>query len=81
MQVHQRIYKQYFSLAMDEPVQCEGCGRFNACDVHHLLPRSLGGGNDIENLCAVCRKCHDWAHDSPDYNEYLKIRHLKKLNT
>ena len=79
MQKHQKIYKEYFSFALDEYVPCEGCGAASV-DVHHLTPRSLGGQNDIENLCAVCRKCHDRAHTFPSYNEYLKIKHLKKLN-
>lgn len=28
-------------------------------DVHHIIPRSLGGKNEKENLITVCRKCHD----------------------
>ena len=78
-QKHVKIYKEYFGFALDEYVPCEGCGA-PSVDVHHLLFKSLGGKNDIENICAVCRKCHDRAHDFPSYNEYLKIKHLKYLN-
>ena len=80
MQKHVKIYKEYFNIGIDDRVQCMGCDRFDACDIHHLTPRSLGGGNDIDNLCAVCRKCHERAHTFPSYNEYLKIKHLKYLN-
>lgn len=80
MQKHVKIYKQHFGISMQDAefVPCTGCGQ-QSVDIHHLLPRSLGGDNDIENLCAVCRRCHDRAHTFPSYNEYLKIKHLKKL--
>ncbi|MBK9181447.1 MAG: HNH endonuclease [Acidimicrobiales bacterium] len=33
--------------------------------VHHVLPRSAGGGDTPEGLLAVCRRCHDWIHAHP----------------
>ena len=80
MQKHTKIYLRHFGYSqLDyEYIPCEGCGG-NTIDIHHLLPRSLGGGNDIENLCAVCRVCHDRAGKFPSWNEYLKIKHLKYL--
>lgn len=27
-------------------------------DVHHVLPRCMGGTNDLENLVTVCLWCH-----------------------
>lgn len=30
-----------------------------AVDVHHLVKRSQGGTNDLTNLAALCRPCHD----------------------
>ena len=37
--------------------------RFRAYDdltVHHLLPREDGGGDNVENLVALCSPCHDF---------------------
>jgi hypothetical protein len=28
--------------------------------VHHILPRSEGGGDHHENLMVLCGHCHDW---------------------
>ena len=38
--------------------RCEHCGK-KAVDAHHIIPRSAGGSNDINNLIALCRACHD----------------------
>lgn len=37
---------------------CWGVAR----DPHHRKLRSRGGTNDLDNLLASCRPCHDWAH-------------------
>lgn len=31
-------------------------------DLHHVLPRSMGGGNRQKNLIRVCRRHHDRIH-------------------
>jgi 5-methylcytosine-specific restriction endonuclease McrA len=41
--------------------QCRVCRRpvrLSFCDVHHLTPRSKGGGNETENLIVLCKPCH-----------------------
>ncbi len=41
---------------------CEECQRENkltaAEEVHHILPLAKGGGNEAENLMALCKPCH-----------------------
>lgn len=51
---------------------CErpGCGRWIPYgieneNVHHVLLRSKGGKDELENLLAVCRDCHSWIHNNP----------------
>ena len=36
-----------------------------ASDVHHVIARSQGGGNNPHNLVAVCRICHVVLHGTP----------------
>jgi hypothetical protein len=60
------IYFKYFGYGIDDVIPCENCGA-RAQDIHHIHGR--GKGKDvIENLMAVCRKCHTACHgDSKTY--------------
>lgn len=33
--------------------------------VHHVLPRSRGGGHALENLLTLCQTCHAYVHGHP----------------
>lgn len=61
---------------------CQDCGEFHAyknkygvyipiddgqLDVHHILPVSMGGGDEQQNLVTLCKACHKARHD--------KLRH------
>ena len=45
-------------LLRDGNCRIPGCGRHQGLQIHHLQPRSLGGGDDISNLAAVCFAHH-----------------------
>lgn len=38
--------------------QCEYCGDKENLEVDHIIPVSIGGSNEIENLQILCRKCN-----------------------
>jgi hypothetical protein len=40
-----------------------GCGRTRFLEVHHVVPRSRGGGNDPGNLVTLCSACHRLLHE------------------
>lgn len=42
--------------------QCVLCGFDAVTDVHHIVARADGGGNEIENLVVVCPNHHRMAH-------------------
>jgi 5-methylcytosine-specific restriction endonuclease McrA len=46
---------------------CWGCSRHEAVDLHHIVFKSRGGTDDVENLIPLCRICHD--HNSNILNE------------
>lgn len=61
----------YNDEAPDIEWPCECCGRLfmlRSLDVHHILYRSKGGGDEAENTILLCvsrgeyKGCHDRAH-------------------
>lgn len=83
MTKHQKIYIDYFGLDKTDKIQCELCGNI-AVDIHHIEYRGMGGRDVdyIENLMALCRKCHDNIHSCPKkYTKaFLKLIHKQNLN-
>lgn len=64
---HVRIYLRHFDLGETDTWFCEACMREfpinNGLNIHHIHGR--GPGKDvIDNLMALCRKCHVRAHGS-----------------
>jgi hypothetical protein len=49
------------SIAPRQDLQCELCAR-PAAQQHHILHRSLGGGDDEHNQLRVCESCHAKLH-------------------
>lgn len=43
--------------------QSPGCHHSRFLEVHHLKPRSQGGGNELENLVTLCSGCHRLHHE------------------
>ncbi|MDF9748431.1 HNH endonuclease [Natrinema salsiterrestre] len=43
--------------------QCVNCGNSGMLHVHHVVPKSLGGVDELSNLRSLCIDCHDKAHD------------------
>lgn len=43
--------------------RCEICGSTTSLIVHHIRMFSKGGTNDMDNLMAICRKCHRAIHN------------------
>ena len=41
----------------------------------------MGGSEKdyIENLVALCRKCHDKAESNASFNKQVRIKHLRKV--
>ncbi len=55
-------------------MQCHDCGvERKWLHKHHILPRSLGGGDEAENLVSICSNCHEERHEGP-YGGVLKGR-------
>lgn len=40
---------------------CMYCGR-PAEELHHIIPRHMGGDNRLQNIVPLCKECHSKAH-------------------
>ena len=77
MQKYIKIYMDYFDYKEQDFIPCEGCGS-KSQDIHHINGR--GKGKDIiENLMALCRKCHEKAHNGIS-KEAMQLIHNYFLN-
>jgi len=65
-------------LARDDH-RCVGCGEVcsrGEADVHHLIPRSLGGSDEPANLVTLCDGCHGAHH--PNLQASLSRRFIER---
>ena len=80
MTPHVKIYMKFFDLGEQDIITCEGClkqGRIDgqSFDIHHIQGRIGKESNAIRNLMALCRKCHDKAHNSKISKSELQYIH------
>jgi|TARA_E500000305_G_scaffold110691_2_gene119565 5-methylcytosine-specific restriction endonuclease McrA len=74
MKKHTKIYMNYHNYDISDWIACEHCGT-TAVDIHHLTGRGIGGSKNkdfIENLIALCRRCHIKAETDKQFNNQLK---------
>ena len=73
MKPYVKLYLDHHSLH-GEFVPCLVCNS-ESSEIHHISPKGMGGkaGKDvIENLIALCRRCHIEAHESKLSKAYLR---------
>lgn len=46
--------------------KCRICGKENSGQVHHIIPRSKGGTEELTNLVTLCGRCHMLLSPVPD---------------
>jgi 5-methylcytosine-specific restriction endonuclease McrA len=51
-------------------VKKDGCS--GGLDIHHIITRGAGGGNEPENLITLCRRHHHDAHAGRLSVDYLR---------
>ncbi len=74
MMPHKRKYLNHFEYGPDDYVPCEIC-KTPAVEIHHIKYKSRGGKDEIDNLAALCRKCHNDCH-----NEILSERDMMYIH-
>jgi uncharacterized protein with PIN domain len=75
-----KLYLDHFGYDIEDFIACEVCSA-RAVDIHHIEARGMGGTSkdSIENIMALCRKCHIEYGDKKQHKEMLIKFHSKKL--
>lgn len=82
MKNYTKIYLEYFGYGEEDIILCEVCEARKATDIHHIHCRGMGGSklrDNVDNLMALCRGCHDLLGDKKQYMDYLKKIHKAKM--
>lgn len=58
--------------------KCRLCGSSDYLEVHHMLPKSLGGRDDNNNRITVCASCHLFMHCNPALIKKQKELHASR---
>lgn len=81
MKPHVKKYFEHFGYDQIDFIPCEVC-EAKAVDIHHIEARGMGGTKkeeDINNLMALCRKCHEDYGDKSQFKDYLNQIHRLRL--
>ena len=59
----------YLKVYQRDNFTCQDCGKVwrdgDTFNIHHVVPRSKGGGNELDNLILLCKPCHMKRHTKP----------------
>ncbi len=53
-----RVHTAIMTKIVQEAGKCELCGSSRNLEAHHIIPVTLGGTDEKENILCVCKKCH-----------------------
>ena len=75
MKKHVKIYLKGMGFVESDFIPCEICS-CKAVDIHHIEARGMGGDpqskkDTLDNLMALCRRCHIEYGDITEFKEYL----------
>ncbi|MDY5522197.1 MAG: RRXRR domain-containing protein [Agathobacter sp.] len=59
------------AVAYQQHGQCLLCGKKKIQQYHHIVPRSKGGSESLDNYAGLCTKCHDRVHKDTDAKNAL----------
>jgi len=81
---YKKLFAEFWGYHENDIPLCWNCHKEQAVDIHHLIPKGMGGVknnrlNRIDNLYALCRKCHTLGHSDKELNEQWKEDLLERI--
>jgi len=68
--------KRQYVLCRDR-FKCQHCGSKEHLEVHHIIYRSQGGTDDVNNLITLCHECHQGVHKGNVKISRSKVKSFK----
>jgi predicted restriction endonuclease len=83
MKRYTKTYFDFFGYDTSDTIYCEVCAAV-AVDIHHIQAKGMGGNpkgdrDEIENIMALCRPCHESLGDKKQHKDYLRSVHNSHL--
>lgn len=75
MQKHIKNFLKHYNTSSDEYFACQYCNNVQAVDIHHIVPRSSQGSDEVTNLIGLCRDCHLQSHKQQE--PYITVEELQ----
>lgn len=50
--------------------KCRNCGSEENIEYHHVVPLCFGGNDKLDNMIALCNRCHKAAHNGRHMSHY-----------
>ena len=83
MKNYLKLIQKIWGYADQDIPLCFTCENAFAVDWHHIESRKMGGNkkkNEISNLIALCRDCHNLAHKHKITKKELTNKLMEKIN-
>ncbi len=76
MKQYKKNYLKAFDYTIADNIMCEVCNA-PAVDIHHVIYKSQGGTDEASNLIALCRYCHNKAHNESGCKDFqIKLQEI-----
>ena len=69
-------YRKAYNLGGQDIVLCNICGQI-ANSLHHIVYKSQGGSDEVDNIIPLCMKHHNQAHFKKE--PYITVEELMKI--
>lgn len=77
-QTELQLYLQIRSkVLLRDHFRCQECNYFKHLEVHHIIPRSKCGSDDLTNLVTLCQRCHAKKHGR-GFRENKRRKHARR---
>ena len=64
----------------ERDIYCRLCGSTSLLQAHHIIYRSQGGKDTLDNLILLCLYCHEKVHSNKKLYQPILLEKVKKYD-